>query len=443
MAISHIRVTASLMFSASVPSPSAIATPPTVFAPPLADAPALVVRKPKRHQHIPALDGVRGLAILLVLVFHFGQLSYYQLPTAVQRVLGAGWVGVDLFFVLSGFLITSILCEAKGTAGYFKTFYMRRVLRIFPLYYGVLAIAGLFGLIYFDRLPRGYQTVAQYQVALWAYLQNFISIDWMGFTHFWSLGVEEHFYLVWPALVFFLSRRHASIACIVLIVTAVAIRTARVLSHADVEATYNWTICRMDALALGSLLALMAHGTVLGVYRYRQAAKWTLGASLAVIAGMFVYHGSLSHIHPSIQAVGYTFVGLASVSFLVLTISAGKKGLLGIIFNATWLRFLGKYSYGVYVFHGFVVVSMREVLPSWKISRAAGGSALAALAVHLVLGALISIGIALLSWHLYEKHFLKLKKFFEYRAATMEGFKANEPVGSSASAKADSISSAL
>jgi peptidoglycan/LPS O-acetylase OafA/YrhL len=121
--------------------------------------------------------------------------------------------------VLSGFLITSILCEAAGTRGYFTNFYMRRLLRIFPLYFGALVVA--FGVVplLFGWQPR-YADVYRHQWALWLYAQNFVSIDWRAFSHFWSLAVEEHFYLVWPAVLFFCGRRGSIAACGAMIVAA-------------------------------------------------------------------------------------------------------------------------------------------------------------------------------------------------------------------------------
>jgi peptidoglycan/LPS O-acetylase OafA/YrhL len=378
------------------------------------------------------LDGVRGLAILLVLIFHFSQLGYTPHPVglraALQKLVAAGWAGVDLFFVLSGFLITSILIEAKGSSGFFKNFYMRRVLRIFPLYYGVLTLAAILGIVFYDRLPQAYRNVFAYQGCLWAYLQNFTNIDWMGFTHFWSLAVEEHFYMVWPAIVFLLNRRAAMGVCIALIATAIAIRTGRVMTGQDAESTYLWTFCRMDALALGSLLGLAVQGSSEGLVRFRTVAMVGFVAAAAACAALFVYYGSFAYVQRGIQMFGYTIVGIGAASLLVLAVTASRASPLGVAFNAAPLRFLGKYSYGIYVFHGFVVVGLREIIPMWKLMPKVGGSFLAAIAVHLTLGVAISIAAALLSWHLYEKQFLKLKRFFEYRAPTLEGFKPNEPV---------------
>lgn len=416
--------------------------PPSDFvaAPPAAaevlDHGRPAARKAKPTKHIPALDGVRGLAIVLVMVFHFAGLTYTQLPWALQRLLGAGWVGVDLFFVLSGFLITSILCEAKGSDGYFKNFYMRRVLRIFPLYYGALAVAAVLSTVYASRLPPTYQVVASHQWALWVYLQNFIAIDWGGFSHFWSLAVEEHFYLVWPAVVYLLSRKGAIGFCIALIVTAVGVRLAREMTVPTDpaaaglwrEGTYTWTICRMDALAIGSLLALGAHGWPAGVERFRKAAPWVLAGAVVAMGAMFAVHGTFAYGKPSIQVIGFTVNALASAALLVMAVASGTTGLLGRAFAATWLRFLGKYSYGTYVFHMFVMTAFRELIPFYKLRQQFGVSPVLATAGYLVAGGLLSLGIALLSWHLYEKHFLKLKRFFEYRAPTIEGFRPNEPV---------------
>lgn len=388
--------------------------------------------KPKRGGHIPALDGVRGLAILLVLVFHFSQAAYDKsaagLQLAVQKISGAGWIGVDLFFVLSGFLITSILCDALGSKGYFKNFYARRTLRIFPLYFGTLFVA-------FVVLPltvgpaKGYEPIYKDQWALWLYLQNFIAIDWQGFSHFWSLAVEEHFYLVWPAVLFFFGRRGAIIACALMIAGAIGIRVWRVTSlpptYMNAQATYLWTICRMDSLAIGSLLALAVNGAAGELVRYRKLAMVAiLAAGVACLAmfyhyGSFAYQGSPTRPHKWIQMLGYTAVGVGSAGLLVLTISS-RGGLLGTVFSAGWLRFLGKYSYGIYVIHSFVHHWMMHEWPIARMKSTLGGSFWLAYGTYFAIATVVSIALALLSWNLYEKHFLKLKKYFEYRAPTME-----------------------
>ena len=168
-------------------------------------------------RQIPALDGLRGIAIAAVMVFHFTLYGPYS--NALMRGLPAigpalhlamaGWGGVDLFFVLSGYLITAILLRTKAAPGYFRRFYARRVLRIFPLYYLFLAV----GIALSSRLPPAWSAEGSWQLWLWTYLTNFKigSAGWSSvpraYEHFWSLAVEEQFYLLWPLLVFKLDER--------------------------------------------------------------------------------------------------------------------------------------------------------------------------------------------------------------------------------------------
>ena len=216
----------------------------------------------------PRADGLRGLAVVLVLVHHlmpWQAIGLHEIPI--------GWVGVDLFFVLSGFLITGILVDAKQSRHYFRNFYVRRMLRIFPLYYGVL-------IILFFVLPIGlrpamrhlhfssgadnpigrYFTVQRHQIWLWIYLQNifnrWLHVDWAFCNHFWSLAVEEHSYLVWPVLIWLCDRRGAIRACISLVLLALALRFL-ILSQRSYFDPYTFTPCRIDSLAIGGLTALL------------------------------------------------------------------------------------------------------------------------------------------------------------------------------------------
>ena len=147
--------------------------------------------RPTRHD--PALDGVRGLAIALVVASHVT-----TWPPATQ-----GWIGVDLFFVLSGFLITGILADSRNVIGRARAFYVRRALRILPLYYGVLVTLFVVIPILHPLHTQEYQTLAREQWWYWTYLQNWRiasahSIDGGSLVWFWSLAIEEQFYLIWP-----------------------------------------------------------------------------------------------------------------------------------------------------------------------------------------------------------------------------------------------------
>ncbi|MCA9001464.1 MAG: acyltransferase, partial [Planctomycetes bacterium] len=219
-------------------------------------------------RHLPALDGVRGLAIILVMIQHFFPFNDRGTSLLDDVVFGLAnrcWMGVDLFFVLSGFLITGILWRSRGKAHYFRNFYMRRVLRIFPAYYLLLAI-------FFLLLPAlGNAALDAYladsapdAIWHWTYLSNF-RIAWRGEWYeqlipnvFWSLAIEEQFYMVWPAVVWLLSRRALYGLCTLLFCLALALRW-----HLAVDPDVNWvtrfvlTPTRMDGLVLGSLLALI------------------------------------------------------------------------------------------------------------------------------------------------------------------------------------------
>jgi peptidoglycan/LPS O-acetylase OafA/YrhL len=391
-----------------------VPTTPAPAAAPIAVPEAVGTRavQLRRGVHIPALDGLRGLAILLVVVFHFTVRA--EGSGTLRRVLlhlsAAGWVGVDLFFVLSGFLITSILLDAKGSDGYFRNFYMRRVLRIFPLYYGTLFVA-------FAIVPLFHPVAVRNQWALWAYLANFYPAKDSAFTHFWSLAVEEQFYLVWPAVVLLLGRREMIAFCGVVIATALACRVGRVLNHKDAELTYYMIHCRMDSLAVGGLLALSAHGPA-GMTALAKPAKWVGSIALLLLGGIYVYqHGYFGYNAPLVQTIGHTLLGLFFGSLLVLTVLASRPSVLGRAFNGTTLRFFGKYSYGIYVIHGLLHPWLNSYFPLKAMPK--GGLFYAAWGGRILLGAAISTAAAVAIWHAYEKHFLKLKRFFEYRAPTL------------------------
>jgi peptidoglycan/LPS O-acetylase OafA/YrhL len=206
-----------------------------------------------RSGHLPALDGVRGLAILLVMLTHF---TLVQQGPVLDRLVGMagrfGWTGVDLFFVLSGFLITSILLSSRGTGHYFRNFYARRTLRIFPLYFFVIFIAT----VVIPSLPfawtEHFRVENWTRPLYWLYLSNFAitfspdaSNDMLGLT--WSLAIEEQFYLIWPILVLLLSRRALWWTCIGAVALSVVTRTLFVIGGAERLYAYVLTPSRRAA----------------------------------------------------------------------------------------------------------------------------------------------------------------------------------------------------
>ncbi|MGH7179181.1 MAG: acyltransferase family protein, partial [Tepidisphaeraceae bacterium] len=190
-----------------------------------------VPRRVAPAPHVPALDAVRGVAILSVMVFHFAAEAAdgSAVANAFLRVSVLGRCGVDLFFVLSGFLITGILYDTRDSERYFRTFYARRILRIFPLYYGTIAVLAVFVPFVLRMDIAEHRPFVANQHWLWLYLTNFAQAfghpEAMGrLGHLWSLAIEEHFYLAWPLVIFFFNRESAIRACGGMILLSLALR---------------------------------------------------------------------------------------------------------------------------------------------------------------------------------------------------------------------------
>lgn len=368
-------------------------------------------------QHIPALDGLRGMAILLVLIHNAGHFGAH--PSGgfwVTALIAAiGWVGVQLFFVLSGFLITMKLLETQSASNYFPVFFGRRVLRIFPLYYAAL-IVGLLIVPAITQQPAGGEASTSHQVWLWTFLLNWVhplGLPTYGFPHFWSLAVEEQFYLIWPFIVYKATQTTLARTCYALIGAALVFRTVLALGGATEDMIYEFTVCRMDALAMGALLAV-----------WLQSPDWTqrlqekAAARLIPTAFAIVLLGALcSRLYTRsllfTQTLGYTLLAVF-FALILLACLIGTNRLnrwCRQFLSLALLRSLGKYSFAMYVFHFPIQLRLESWLPVFE-QRFAAWSGIAFLAVV----ALVSYVAAFCSYHLYEKHFLRLKSWFTPRA---------------------------
>ncbi len=364
---------------------------------------------PKAHERMPPLDGLRGIAILAVLFGHAAETmsSEFGVWNPIFQAAHLGWAGVDLFFVLSGFLITGILYEAKGEAHYFKNFYARRTLRIFPLYYFVLALALIISVIVPAFVLWGTANPAW----MWAYLTNFvIGINGVGsfgmLDHFWSLAVEEHYYLVWPAIVFLLNRRSLMFVAGCMLVIALLLR----ISVTDMEtgmsmSGYMFTPMRMDALAAGSLIALSIRGPG-GIEKLVKPAAIIALIGFSAFALIVMWRNSVSAHDPFIGTIGMSLLWATFGSVLILSLTWKP---LSALMSTSFLRWFGKYSYGLYVWHPLVIIPFMHT--DWGRSLRGGDSLLGG-SLMMAFSLALSIALALISWNLLEKQCLKLKAKF-------------------------------
>jgi len=372
--------------------------------------------------HILPLDGVRGLAILLVIVEHGTHEAAMstKLTEWFRKLMVSGWIGVDLFFVLSGFLITGILLRAKGKEGYFKNFYARRIVRIWPLY--LFAVITALVIVPMVIAMRGtpdptMETLLSKQRFIWLHSVNFGMFFYpvifrqaaVGVTHFWSLAVEEHFYLVWPFLVYLFSLKSLRKVCLLIIGLAFLARCVGV--YLGLHPFYfTLTFCRFDALAIGALLATFAHENTLE--KLLPYAKWTAIAAAAILAAFFLKKRGLWPWHPFIFTVGLTLIALGFGSLLVLTLHG--PACLAAAFSTPFLLMCGRYSYGWYVIDGILNSQMDSWFPWDRVVLVTGSREMATLSV-LLLKALVSFVIAVAIWHSLENPILKLKKHFSPR----------------------------
>ncbi|MBS0191725.1 MAG: acyltransferase [Phycisphaerales bacterium] len=403
---------------------------------------------PDSRPHLPLLDGVRGLAIFLVMLFHMTYVGGgFEPPaaglgavdSAARSVFSVGWCGVDLFFVLSGFLITGILYDTRAGEGYFRIFYARRALRIFPLYYLVVFVS----LVLLPAIGAHLSAAAQGKLArfgsiagdewmYWTYLSNYAIALAGKYRHgildiSWSLAIEEQFYLVWPAVVLCFSRRTLMKICVGAAVAAVATRCGMVWSGASAIAVHVLTPCRLDALAVGAFLALAVRGPggLAPLVRLARPLSVVLGAVLLCDLGYRAIsrtgrageEGLFSANLPELQTVGLSVIAIFFGAVLVLVLDVQQRasggGVIGRVMGSRILRAFGKYSYAMYLFHLPIRAVPRDLLFAKQIPLIAGMQLPAQIAFAAGCMAL-TFGAAWLSWNLYEKRWLALKRFFEY-----------------------------
>jgi peptidoglycan/LPS O-acetylase OafA/YrhL len=338
---------------------------------------------------------------------------------AIVGVTKYGLLGVDLFFVLSGFLITGILYEAHNKPKYFRNFYMRRVLRIFPLYYGVL----VFVFFVAPLIPQLRGPTLDYlldrQAWAWLYGVNIYIAkegDWAFsyLNHFWSLSVEEHFYLFWPLVVFLLARRPRALIAVTVATSLCAMlaRPIGLLMGVGWWPTVVLTPFKLDGLALGAFLAVMV--------RQPGGLTWLLRvlpriAAVAFVLAAVTYVWTVLISRQELELVGSVRAALFQVllgCLLIWAVTAPKGSAASHFFRSPYMVFLGTYSYGLYVYHHFISYYLITNRTELELARWLGSHG-AAVALQASLGAFASLVLAYVSYEFGEKRFLKLKQLFK------------------------------
>lgn len=314
-------------------------------------------------------------------------------------------MGVDLFFVLSGFLITTILLKSRKKAGYFLNFYARRCLRIFPLYYGYLLFFLSIGAV---------QKIPDFMWGkMWWYLpflQNFASTfapaRLGGPHHFWSLAVEEHFYLLWPWVVSVFPPQQLRKICAGLLAATFLFRCLFLTAGLDV---FSFTLCRMDGLSLGAWLALV-HGDVAQWKKLARFVRFCWWPGLALATTLYLLHSGSRLFF--LQAAKYSLTAVACAGFLVAVMEPSPTHGLGRTFSFPWLCGLGQISYGFYVFHPYLMQRLMGVFfrESWSPWQGKIGPAMMA---DFLLVFCLTLALSLVSWNLFEKPFLRLKRHYD------------------------------
>ena len=384
---------------------------------------------PASREHKPELDGVRGLAILCVLIVHCTSVFPVFGPQAMDsiwfRPIHVLWGGVDLFFALSGFLITGILLDSRSSPNYFQSFYARRILRIFPLYYGlVLSCIALASIFHFGN--NLFPSLLADRVKYLLYLQNVPPIHFSGILgHFWSLAVEEQFYLIWPLVVWKCSRKTILWICGIGLVVSFCYREHQIHAHGPILINLILTISRLDGLLIGAALAITMRTKQL------QASWITISALTggAIVAFFLIVRPDDSRsIGPLMQLFSVPAFALLSGALIAAT---QKPGRLQLLFRTRWLRSFGKYSYGIYVYHDPVLILLGRKLHGFFPLP----FFVAVLYSCLIIA--VSFGIAWISYTYLESRFLKLKRFFPAFGQEGEGQSAEInrgalPLGASA-----------
>jgi peptidoglycan/LPS O-acetylase OafA/YrhL len=369
----------------------------------------------------------------MVLFVHFigDAHAYNAFERLVTKTSNYGVVGVDLFFVLSGYLITGILWDSRGSSHYFRNFYMRRFLRIFPLYYAVLFLLFFVLPLVPSLYPAALEESSRRQAWIWPYGVNLLVAqrgEWglPYVTHFWSLAVEEHFYLLWPAVVAFASRSTLLKICSGCALFSLLLRIVFSFAGFNEISIQVLTPCRLDALCIGGFLAVASRSEVSErVARMARPALFLFAASIVLVS---VWCATTGVLLPVFHPIRGLLIALLFGALLIVSVNAEPGDWIARFFGHPAMRFFGKYSYGIYVFHGIIAFFFADKLRPRLAHRPEvaniaahwAGSHLLGVFLQAMVGVGLSILISVVSYEWFEKRFLRLKRWFGDEATVAE-----------------------
>lgn len=357
------------------------------------------------HSRVFELDGVRALAIWMVLLFHIFLAwpvpdgAFAQVPGAILKLAAHGWLGVDLFFVLSGFLITGILLDSRARPHYFRNFYARRFLRIMPLYFTVVFVFLIF-----------YASGWRYLVLSTFFAANLARLFHIPIPHgpgaLWSLAVEEHFYLVWPVLVYVLDRRRLAILAATIVIATPIARGIAAAHGVPVDGEiYEFSWFRFDGLALGGLLAIVVRS-----FGAKRANYCKLAAVCVLFSTLITVSGSFFGLnHAGVMSTALRFNQAQFLFAALLLVAVGFQG-------TPWTALLrnrfacisGNLSYCLYLINVAVGDAFQWLARHFSFNPS-GPSLVAIRGLFLIV---VSFSIAALSKRYLEDPFLRLKRYF-------------------------------
>ena len=370
------------------------------------------------HQRIHGFDGLRAVAILLVLLWHTKAMLGFGSLGVLEPIVAVGWAGVDLFFGLSGFLITSLILREEETNGRFsvKDFYVRRFLRIFPPYYTVLLVTALilsrFAAFPSALWPRDPAPPPLHVASLLFLFSNYLDLGRIGFAYLvnWSLCVEEHFYLFWPATLRFLRSSTARVVVGLMVCAIVPLlRLNAIFEGVPPHRVHSFSHLRIDSILWGAVAALLFRCLA---SRARLRRGVLLGAGAALIFFFASGHLGFAPVpSPFGHVAGLTTMAIAVAAF-VADIAATPQSRLVSALEVAPLRAVGKVSYGMYLLH-FQAIDVVAMLAPSTLPRTT-----VTFVVLWTFVAITTYGAAVLMYRLVERPALRLKRHFSPVAAT-------------------------